>query len=227
MKRDELHFRGVDWVELRELLSLVARRLFIADGFTEGGVLPGFGDDAEDLAHQLLHSFMDPDDNRLRWDGRKHGNPDTEGVFKYLCTALKHDFIDRRRSPRSKQTGDLSTVENRDLRHGSTLNPAGIETDSANEQGDEIVIRIHRSQILELILADLDKQPDEDLETYVLLQFETGEEYAAYKPQESAEKLGWDVSRVNSTKKRFERRLQRLLSEIESADLLASFPQKE
>ena len=219
MKRDELHFRGVDWAELREMLSLFARRLFIAEGLTEGGVLPSFGDDAEDLVHQLLRAFLDPDDNRLRWDSRKHGKPDTAGVFKYLCTALKHDFIDRRRPSRSRQTGDLSAVENRDLRHGSTLNPAGLKVESGNDHDDDTVNRIHRGQILELILTDLDQRPDEDLETYVLLQFEKGEEYAGYKPQKTAEMLGWEVSRVNSTKKRFERRLHRLLSVMKRAKI--------
>lgn len=218
MKRQEIHFAEVDWADLQARLILYARRRFFVVGLARDEVIRGFGDSHDDLAHDLLVRFIDPDDKTVEWQPR-HGKATTLGVFKLLCAALRNDLRDRVKAKRTKDRTDALIWETRDTRQGSSLNkPYPSQLGDQGDQEDQQVTRINCKRIMDCLFADLDSDPDDDVESYALLQFDDHSNFAGYKPQRVAQELNWTVERVNTVKKKFGRRLDRLSQCLETDD---------
>lgn len=201
---NELYFRDVDFQEVYLRVRLAAERLFGAAALTgDERVLDGFGDSARDLAHDLMKAFLDPEDESVRWDTR-HGGPTTNGVVAYLVEALRHDLIDRKRSPRYRKRMDLA-VPRETGEEALVVDPPDPSLDTESE-----AIERERWESLEtLLLRDLDEHPDPDLEEYVLLQIDRSC-YMGYTPREAAKRLEKPVDTIYRIKERLESRLLRL-----------------
>jgi DNA-directed RNA polymerase specialized sigma24 family protein len=201
----EQPFRQVDWEEVRERLTLGAWRLFVARRVVGGGPLvPGFGSGPEDLAHGLLCALLDPEDHTVHWNQATRGIATTQGVTAYLMTAMKNDFLDLRRAKRRGAQVPLQTAKP-DGTVVVTHEPPDPEPDA------ETQIMEQESQVpfLKRLEEDFEAHPDDELQMYVLLQFEDGK-YAPYKPREAADELGVSVERIYLLKEKLERRVLRL-----------------
>ena len=222
MKREENHFRDLDWGDLHRRLLLYARYLFIAGGLEgEMGVLEGFGDGANDLAMEVLRSFIDPDDGSVSWDTRL-GKATTSSVFGFLKKILYRDFLDKRRSPRHKGKTNVAEADKTNESTSAYTSPAADAERDCIES--KLMDKIHRQDMLDVIQDHLALHPDDEVEEYLILQFLDRDTYAAYKPQEAAEKLDWPVSRVNNVKKKLARLLNQLFPGEGEIGSRANFP---
>jgi DNA-directed RNA polymerase specialized sigma24 family protein len=201
----EQHFRDVDWCEVIRKLTLYAYRVFGTTLVAKGEkVLEGFGESPEDLAFSVMQKLIDPDEASICW-GSSLGKPTTEKVIALLATALKHDFIDRKRSPRYKKAVELPEGSHDDATDKSAHDP------KQQSEEERLALKLQREQVMQLLLRDF-RTEDPLAERYLKLQFSEGE-YIAYTPQQAAERLGVAVKEITNIKKRIERRImQRLAS---------------
>jgi hypothetical protein len=96
------------------------------------------GDGPEDLAMNLLLRFLDPRDDKVRWN-EGLGRPTTDGVYALLRKALDHDFLDLKKSKRYRTTVYLEK-EDRDSGRELTLAACGISRNAGRrivEAGEE------------------------------------------------------------------------------------------
>src|SRR6202050_2499004 len=61
------------------------------------------GEGPEDLAMNLLLRFLDPRDDKVRWN-EGLGRPTTDGLYAFLRKALDRDFLDLKKSKRYRTT---------------------------------------------------------------------------------------------------------------------------
>ena len=197
-------FKDVDWVAVRERLTVVAYRLFLADRVVAGGpALAGFGTGPEDLAHTVLCALLDPDDGSVRWPAAA-GSATTETVTAFLVTVMKRDFLDLMRSKRRKLQ---VPIEIRDA-EGEAVD-SHERVDPAPDVADQVMVGESLATLLLRLEADFAERPDEELQLYVWHIFRDGE-YHSYTPAECGKALGLPADRIYRLKAKLERRLHRL-----------------
>ncbi len=214
-KEDMEHFRGVDWIEVHERLTLVALRMFEASRFADDErVLESFGVGFEDLPQDLITKILDPEYPKLTWNAAIRGPATTLEVTKFLSKVLQNDFLDMVRANRSKRQRSIHVpTEGEDVR--LRVDPA----DPAAALDDDVLHRLTFAPLRKRLDDDFIVRPDDELQLYLMLQFD-GERYVPYKPQDAAQELGVDVKKIYLLKEKFERRLHRLFrKELEVADV--------
>lgn len=200
-------FKGVDWIEVLERLTHESLRLFNAGRFAaDERVLESFGDGFEDFAQTAIIDLLDEENSTVKWDAAR-GAPSTEGVLAYLKTVVKNDFLDRVRRKRLKGQRSLVTSAN-----GSDTVEYLVEPSDPAPLPDSALATRQPSTMRQRLADDFKARPDDELELYVMLQFD-GESWAPYAPREAAQELGMDVKRVYLLKERLERRINRLFKD--------------
>jgi DNA-directed RNA polymerase specialized sigma24 family protein len=201
-------FNNVDWIEVLERLTLESLRLFNASRFaTEERVLASFGDGFEDLAQEVILELLDEENPKVTWSTAR-GPATTAGVTAYLRVVLRNDFYDRvRRKRLTKQRSIVtSTVDDDDVTY--LVEP----TDAARSVEEVLINHEHIAPLRERLDDDFKARPDEDLQLYLMLQFDS-DEYVPYTPRDAAKELGIDVKQVYLLKEKLERRINRLFKE--------------
>jgi len=201
-------FKDVDWIEVLERLTLESLRLFNASHFaTEERVLASFGDGFEDLPQEVILGLLDEDNPKVTWSSAR-GPATTAGVAAYLRKVLRNDFYDRVRRKRLKKQRSIvtSTADDEEV---SYL----VESPDPTPAVDDLLIRHeHVAPLRKRLDEDFKARPDEDLQLYLMLQFD-GDEYVPYTPRDAAKELGVDVKQIYLLKEKLERRMNRLFKE--------------
>ncbi len=197
-------FPEVNWREVLDRLRLAAYRLFgIAKLAGYERVLESFGIGPEDLANDVLMSFISRQAAKRSWDTAAYGEPNTRSVFKYLERALINDFNDKDAATRRKTQQSLYT-------DGDEGGNRASEPIDANPSPEAIVL--HRDAVEKAkarMAQDFTEHPDSDLERYFELQFD-GDRYLPYKPRGAAAQLRLDVREIYLLKDKLERRIYRI-----------------
>lgn len=201
-------FGDVDWIEVLERLTLESLRLFNASRFAaDERVLASFGDGFEDLAQDVILELLDEENSKVTWSTAR-GRATTRGVVAYLEVVLRNDFYDRVRRKRLKEQRSIvsSTADDDDVTY--LIEP----TDSARSVEEALMIRERVAPLRQRLDDDFVARPDNDLQLYLMLQFDGGE-YVPYTPRDAAKELGIDVKQVYLLKEKLERRINRLFKE--------------
>jgi DNA-directed RNA polymerase specialized sigma24 family protein len=201
-------FIDVDWSEVLERLTLESLRLFNASCFAEEErVLASFGDGFEDLAQEVILELLDEQNPKVTWSTAR-GPATTAGVTAYLRVVLRNDFYDRVRRKRLRKQRSIvsSTVDDDDVTY--LVDPA----DPARSAEDMLIVHERVAPLRQRLNDDCKVRPDEDLQLYLMLQFD-GDEYVPYTPKDAAKELGIDVKQVYLLKDKLERRINRLFKE--------------
>jgi len=201
-------FKDVDWIEVLERLTLDSLRLFNASRFaTEERVLASFGDGFEDLPQEVILELLDEDNPKVTWSNAR-GPATTAGVVAYLRSVLRNDFYDRVRRKRLKKQRSIvmSTADDEEVRY--LVDPAdptpGVE--------DILIRHEHVAPLRKRLDDDFKARPDDDLQLYLMLQFD-GDEYVPYTPRDAAKELGVEAKQIYLLKEKLERRINRLFKE--------------
>jgi DNA-directed RNA polymerase specialized sigma24 family protein len=225
----DLDLSDVDAEEVLKKLTLYARRLFFVYCGLTGTetALQGVGTGPDDLAVATLLKFLDPEDYTVTWK-QKHGTPTTAGVVAYLRTVLKNDFLDLLKAKahettvivKAHQEGEHEQDEDRGSQRTLTLD----EFASAAEGPEGKAIR---EQMHARLLAQFEEEPD--LRDLLEAQLDP-DGYRAYTNQDLAllllappgetltpDALAGAVSEIENRKKRLDRRLRKILAEMQSA----------
>lgn len=225
----DLDLGGVDAEEVLKRLTLYARRLFFAYAGLTGAdtALPGLGVGPDDLAVGTILKFLDPEDYTVRWQ-KKHGTATTAGVVAYLKSVLRNDLLDLLKAKAHETTVIVETQPDGDHdQDGGQGSPRMLTLDefvSAVEGPDGKAIR---EQLQARLLARFDAEPD--LRDLLEVQLDP-DGYCAYTNQDLAllllapagktltrVELAEAVSEIENRKKRLDRRLRKILAEMQSA----------
>lgn len=199
----DLHFSGVDFRTLLDRLLLHACRRVFRNGILDGQVVRPFGKSPEDYVAEAVGRFLDPEDHAVQWS-ESRGKATTESVFAYLAQVVTNDIRDDVRGvPRRTTRTSIGspTLE------GHEQAPMDLP-DRGQPTSADILDKIHRDRLFNLLLEGA--KGDEELEEYLMLQYEAGD-YVAYTPQRAAELLGTTVDNINNRKKRCTRLCGRFL----------------
>lgn len=198
-------FKDVDWLEVLERLTLESLRLFNASRFArEERVLASFGDGFEDLAQKTILDLLNEDNPKVTWSAAR-GAATTRGVVAYLAAVLRNDFYDLvgRKRLKKQQSLVTSTADDEDVAY--LVDPH----DSAAAVDATLIRHEHVASLRQRLSEDFETRPDDDLQLYVMLQFD-GDEYVPYTPREAAKELGVDVKQIYLLKEKLERRINRI-----------------
>jgi hypothetical protein len=211
------HFAEVDWVDVHERLVLAAFRLFRTVQFaTDEPLLESYGAGPEDLAHDVLSAFLDPKNTSVMWNKTKYGNPTTQGVVAMLVTTMKRDFIEKVRAKRRKDQQSLYVPDEK----GGGVRLRLDRKDPAESAEAQLARRAHYEPLRKRLDEDFTVQPDDELQLYVMLQFDN-DRFIPYKPRDAAQELGIPVERIYLLKQKLERRLMRLFrTELEGSEAI-------
>jgi DNA-directed RNA polymerase specialized sigma24 family protein len=162
------------------------------------------GDGPEDLAMNLLLRFLDPRDDKVRWN-EGLGRPATDGMYAFLRKALDRDFLDLKKSKRYRTTVYLER-EDRDGAQELTLEELAVYL----ETPEGTLLRQERKKA---IIEEFSGDP----EAQEMLKLQLDDDgYNAFSNQELAQLLDATVADIENRKKRVKSRLlriQRLQSE--------------
>lgn len=191
----ELHYSGVDWVEVMDRLTAYVYKLHLTAGLLRDQPLTGLGKSPEDYVQTVLTRLLDPRDGAVAWDEAR-GKPTTEGVFAYLRQVVLHDFVDdRKERSHHRRTRALEMPSTRD---GSTTLSAD-PPDPRQASVDDLLGKVHRDRLYTALLEQA--AGDEKLEEYLWVQY-GADGYIGYPPRRAAELLRTTVDDINNRKKR-------------------------
>lgn len=158
---------------------------------------PG-GEGPEDLAMNLLLRFLDPRDDKVRWN-EGLGRPTTDGLYAFLRKALDRDFLDLKKSKRYRTTVYLER-EDRDGAQELTLERLAIYL----ETPEGTLLKQERKKTIIEEFSD-------DPEAQEMLKLQLDDDgYNAFSNQELAQLLDTTVADIENRKKRVKTQLLRI-----------------
>lgn len=158
---------------------------------------PG-GEGPEDLAMNLLLRFLDPRDDKVRWN-EGLGRPTTDGLYAFLRKALDRDFLDLKKSKRYRTTVYL---ENEDGEGGQELTLEQLAVYLETPEG-ALLKQERKKAIIE--------EFSDDPEAQEMLKLQLDDDgYNAFSNQELAQLLDTTVADIENRKKRVKTRLLRI-----------------
>ena len=156
------------------------------------------GEGPEDLAMNLLLRFLDPRDDKVRWN-EGLGRPTTDGLYAFLRKALDRDFLDLKKSKRYRTTVYLET-EDGDGGRELTLEQLAVYL----ETPEGTLLKQERKKAIIEEFSD-------DPEAQEMLKLQLDEDgYNAFSNQELAQILDTTVADIENRKKRVKTRLLRI-----------------
>jgi len=156
------------------------------------------GEGPEDLAMNLLLRFLDPRDDKVRWN-EGLGRPTTDGLYAFLRKALDRDFLDLKKSKRYRTTVYLET-EDGDGGRDLTLEQLAVYLETPE---GTLLKQERRKAIIE--------EFSDDPEAQEMLKLQLDEDgYNAFSNQELAQILDTTVADIENRKKRVKTRLLRI-----------------
>jgi DNA-directed RNA polymerase specialized sigma24 family protein len=156
------------------------------------------GEGPEDLAMNLLLRFLDPRDDKVRWN-EGLGRPTTDGLYAFLRKALDRDFLDLKKSKRYRTTVYLET-EDGDGGRELTLEQLAVYLETPE---GTLLKQERRKAIIE--------EFSDDPEAQEMLKLQLDEDgYNAFSNQELAQILDTTVADIENRKKRVKTRLLRI-----------------
>jgi hypothetical protein len=157
------------------------------------------GEGPEDLTMNLLLRFLDPADDKVRWN-EGLGRPTTDGVYVFLRKALDRDFLDLKKSKRFKTTVYL---EKEDREGGPELTLEQLAVYLETPEG-ALLKQERKKAIIE--------EFSDDPEAQEILKLQLDDDlYNAFSNQELAQLLDTTVADIENRKKRVKTRLLRIL----------------
>jgi DNA-directed RNA polymerase specialized sigma24 family protein len=156
------------------------------------------GEGPEDLAMNLLLRFLDPRDDKVRWN-EGLGRPSTDGLYAFLRKALDRDFLDLKKSKRYRTTVYLER-EDRDGAQELTLEQLAVYL----ETPEGALLKQERKKAIIEEFSD-------DPEAQEMLKLQLDDDgYIAFSNQELAHLLDTTVADIENRKKRVKTRLLRI-----------------
>jgi DNA-directed RNA polymerase specialized sigma24 family protein len=156
------------------------------------------GEGPEDLAVNLLLRFLDPRDDKVRWN-EGLGRPTTDGLYAFLRKALDRDFLDLKKSKRYRTTVYLER-EDRDRAQELTLDQLAVYL----ETPEGTLLKQERKKAIIEEFSD-------DPEAQEMLKLQLDDDgYNAFSNQELAQLLDTTVADIENRKKRVKTRLLRI-----------------
>jgi DNA-directed RNA polymerase specialized sigma24 family protein len=156
------------------------------------------GEGPEDLAMNLLLRFLDPRDDKVRWN-EGLGRPTTDGLYAFLRKALDRDFLDLKKSKRYRTTVYLER-EDRDGAQELTLEQLAVHL----ETPEGTLLKQEREKAIIEEFSD-------DPEAQEMLKLQLDDDgYNAFSNQELAQLLDTTVADIENRKKRVKTRLLRI-----------------
>ncbi len=156
------------------------------------------GEGPEDLAMNLLLRFLDPRDDKVRWN-EGLGRPTTDGLYAFLRKALDRDFLDLKKSKRYRTTVYLER-EDRDGAQELTLEQLAVYL----ETPEGTLLKQERGKAIIEEFSD-------DPEAQEMLKLQLDDDgYNAFSNQELAQLLDTTVADIENRKKRVKTRLLRI-----------------
>lgn len=156
------------------------------------------GEGPEDLAMNLLLRFLDPRDDKVRWN-EGLGRPTTDGLYAFLRKALDRDFLDLKKSKRYRTTVYLER-EDRDGAQELTLEQLAVYL----ETPEGTLLKQERKKAIIEEFSD-------DSEAQEMLKLQLDDDgYNAFSNQELAQLLDATVADIENRKKRVKTRLLRI-----------------
>jgi DNA-directed RNA polymerase specialized sigma24 family protein len=156
------------------------------------------GEGPEDLAMNLLLRFLDPKDDKVRWN-EGLGRPSTDGLYAFLRRALDRDFLDLKKSKRYRTTVYLER-EDRDGVQELTLEQLAVYL----ETPEGTLLKQERKKAIIEEFSD-------DPEAQEMLKLQLDDDgYNAFSNQELAQLLDTTVADIENRKKRVKNRLLRI-----------------
>lgn len=156
------------------------------------------GEGPEDLAMNLLLRFLDPRDDKVRWN-EGLGRPTTDGLYAFLRKALDRDFLDLKKSKRYRTTVYLER-EDRDGAQELTLEQLAVYL----ETPEGTLLKQERKKAIIEEFSD-------DPEAQEMLKLQLDDDgYNAFSNQELAQLLDTTVADIENRKKRVKTRLLRI-----------------
>ena len=156
------------------------------------------GEGPEDLAMNLLLRFLDPRDDKVRWN-EGLGRPTTDGLYAFLRKALDRDFLDLKKSKRYRTT---VYVEKEDGDDGPKLTLEQLAVYLETPEG--ALLKQERKKAIIKEFSD-----DPNAQEMLKLQLDDGG-YNAFSNQELAQLLDTTVADIENRKKRVRTRLLRI-----------------
>ena len=156
------------------------------------------GEGPEDLAMNLLLRFLDPRDDKVRWN-EGLGRPTTDGLYAFLRKALDRDFLDLKKSKRYRTTVYLER-EDRDSAQELTLEQLAVYL----ETPEGTLLKQERKKAIIEEFSD-----DPEAQEMLKLQLDDNG-YNAFSNQELAQILDTTVADIENRKKRVKTRLLRI-----------------
>lgn len=205
----ELDLSEVDVEDvLQRLVLFAARRFATLAGLATGGVIRGLGTGPDDLAMQTMLKFLDPEDRTVVWK-TSYGRPTTEGLLRFLRKVLQNDLLDLLAEKAHETTVIVETLAGQQGEDATGRQSMSLdEFASAWEHQDERAIR---GQQQDWLLKRFDDDPK--LQDVLTAQFDP-DGYVAHTNQQLAQLLGTTVDDIENRKKRIDRRLLKILTEI-------------
>jgi len=156
------------------------------------------GEGPEDLAMNLLLRFLDPRDDKARWN-EGLGRPTTDGLYAFLRKALDRDFLDLKKSKRYRTTVYLER-EDRAGAQDLTLEQLAVYLETA----EGTLLKEERKKAIIEEFSD-------DPEAQEMLKLQLDDDgYNAFSNQELAQLLDTTVADIENRKKRVKTRLLRI-----------------
>lgn len=156
------------------------------------------GEGPEDLAMNLLLRFLNPRDDKVRWN-EGLGRPTTDGLYAFLRKALDRDFLDLKKSKRYRTTVYLER-EDRDGAQELTLEQLAVYL----ETPEGTLLKQERKKAIIEEFSD-------DPEAQEMLKLQLDDDgYNAFSNQELAQLLNTTVADIENRKKRVKTRLLRI-----------------
>ena len=156
------------------------------------------GEGPEDLAMNLLLRFLDPRDDKVRWN-EGLGRPSTDGLYAFLRKALDRDFLDLKKSKRYRTTVYLER-EDRDGAQELTLEQLAVYL----ETPEGALLKQERKKAIIEEFSD-------DPEAQEILKLQLDDDgYNAFSNQELAHLLDTTVADIENRKKRVKTLLLRI-----------------
>jgi DNA-directed RNA polymerase specialized sigma24 family protein len=156
------------------------------------------GEGPEDLAMNLLLRFLDPRDDRVRWN-EGLGRPTTDGVYAFLRKALDRDFLDLKKSKRYRTTVYLEKEDGEGSQE-LTLEQLAVYLETPEAA---LLKQERKKAIIEEFLDDPEAQE--------MLKLQLDDDgYNAFSNQELAQLLDTTVADIENRKKRVKTRLLRI-----------------
>src|ERR1022692_628701 len=156
------------------------------------------GEGPEDLAMNLLLRFLDPRDDKVRWN-EGLGRPTTDGLYAFLRKALDRDFLDLKKSKRYRTTVYLER-EDCDGAQKLTLEQLAVYL----ETPEGTLLKQERKKAIIEEFSD-------DPEAQEMLKLQLDDDgYNAFSNQELAQLLDTMVADIENRKKRVKTKLLRI-----------------